>query len=174
MDEIVLPRKVADRDSKYMGFAWFVASMSKDPSTQVGAFIYNPKTNRPQGWGYNGPPELIPDDSFSWSRPEKYYNVNHAEENAIEHSPKNIKGCTIYVTHMPCYKCMLKIVTKKIKRVVYTDLSPDAGSMTKNTEELKQSLWLAKRAGISFEKFSGDLSWMPTWMDRIKELGVFD
>ena len=70
----ISPRNVPERDSKYMALAWIVAGFSKDPNTQCGAIIIDSKNN-PLGWGYNGPPRLIDDNSFSWGRPEKYDKI---------------------------------------------------------------------------------------------------
>ena len=70
------------RDDRYMGLAWMWASMSKDPSTQVGAIIIS-TDNRPLGSGYNGPPRAISDSEVNWVRPDKYRFITHAERNAI-------------------------------------------------------------------------------------------
>lgn len=177
----ISPRRVPDRDAKYMGLAWFYASFSKDPNTQVGAVIVD-EYNYPLGSGYNGPPRLVPDDSFSWERPgspedfSKYDVVVHAEINAIDHScTKDLTNATLYVTALPCPHCMLEIARKEMGRVVYFDLKRnDPGSMFHQTQKwAARSMKIAEMAQIKVEKFTGNVAWMPDWILRLKELGVF-
>lgn len=172
------PRQVPDRDSKYMGLAWFYASFSKDPSTQVGAVIVD-QYNYPLGCGYNGPPRLVADDSFSWERPvvadqfSKYDIIVHAEINAIDHScGKELAGVTLYVTGLPCPKCMLEIVKQEIGRVVYMDHRSDSGSSLQNAKWRDKSLEIAGMGQVKVEEFQGHLAWMADWILRLKELGV--
>lgn len=176
------PRHVPDRDCKYMGLAWFYASFSKDPNTQVGAIIVG-ENNRPLGFGYNGPPRPINDESFSWERPKnpddfsKYDLIVHAEINAIDHSCYQdwaLKEATLYVTAMPCPRCMQDIIRKEFARVVYMDLPrKDPASTMNNAKWRERSLHIAKLANLEMDKFEGNLSWMPDWMLQLKELGVF-
>lgn len=52
---------------------------------------------------------------------ESKKEVEHAEVNAITHSwVKNCTNATIYVTHSPCKECAKKIISSKIRRVVYS------------------------------------------------------
>lgn len=176
----VLPRETPDRDSKYMGLAWIHAGFSKDPSTQVGAQIVS-HDNYPLGSGYNGPPRKFEDDEVIWSRPpaddpdtlSKYDLMTHAEINAISHSCRCLSGATLYVTAMPCPKCMLKLVDEEIGRIVYFDFQSQPGSMLHNAKWRDKSLWMAEKGGILIEQFRGDISWVPGWTDRLKEMGVF-
>ena len=163
--KFVPPRWVPSRESKYVGGAWFKASFSKDPSTQVGAVIIG-KDNMPLGSGYNGPPNLIGDNDFSWERPSrdnpdafsKYDVVVHAEINAIDHSNTNdFEGATLYVTALPCPDCMLEIIRKKIFRVVYFDFQSSQNSSLQNASWREKSFRLAKMGRVNLEKFSGDL-----------------
>lgn len=169
----VPPRPTPDRDSKYMGLAWIMAGFSKDPNTQIGSTIVD-ADNRPLGWGYNGPPALIPDDSFSWERPEKYLYIKHAEDNAINHSTGDLSDATLYVTGLPCKHCMLDIVDKKIKRVVYMDKKYDANSMQAVKDDVEATHELARKSGITLEKFEGNLAWLLDWVLQLKGLGIFD
>jgi dCMP deaminase len=165
----VPPRKTPQRDARYMGLALIHAAFSKDPNTQIGAVVID-ADNDPQGTGYNGPPSEIPDDSFDWKRPDKYDNVIHAEENAIDHSKGSLKGSTLYVTGMPCKRCMLRIINKKIKRVVYLDTPVPEGSSL-NTDR-KESLDIAKRGKLKLEKFKGDLTWVADWITNLQKLNI--
>ena len=180
-EKMIPPREVPDRDSKYMGMAWAWASFSKDPSTQMGAQIVD-QYNVPLGSGYNGPPRIIPDDSFSWCRPpkddpnafSKYDVIIHAEINAMEHSCNaDLTNATLYVTGYPCKDCMIDIAKKEIGRVVYFDHQSDSGSMLRKTQRQK-SEEIARLAGIKLEKFRGNLSWMSDWNDKLRSMGIFE
>lgn len=177
---LVLPRNVPTRDSKYMGEAWMKAAFSKDPSTQVGAVIVNHQ-NVPLGSGYNGPPAIIDDDSFSWSRPSKdqpdafskYDVIIHAEMNAIRYSSDaNLQSATLYVTALPCPDCMLEIVARRFLRVVYYDFQSSSNSSLQNTSWRETSFRLATMGGVRVDRFDGDLSWITEWAEKLKSMGI--
>lgn len=179
-DEWISPRATPDRDSKYMGLAWVHAAFSKDPSTQCGAYIVS-ENNEPLGSGYNGPPRLIEDDSFSWCRPpkddpeafSKYDVVRHAEENAIKFSNcRDLSGATMYVTAHPCKKCMLQIVEQEFNRVVYMDWKSDRGSMLSDKQR-EVSERIAELGGVNLELFDGDIAWIKDWVLKLDQIGVF-
>lgn len=95
------------------------ASMSKDPSTKVGAVIVRPdKTTLGPAWngfprGCDDTPELYAD------RATKLRRTVHAETNAVVSAGENLKGCTIYVSPLhPCSTCAGAIIQAGIKRVV--------------------------------------------------------
>lgn len=166
------PRKVPSRDDFYMGLAFWIASRSKDPKTQCGALIVDPQ-NCPLGMGYNGPPAKIKDDDIDWSRPEKYPFIIHAEENAIKHSFGDLEGSTIYVTGMPCNKCMLTIVDSGIKRVVYKPVEADSGSMLSDATIAAKTEQIAQLGGVRIDKFFGNLNWMRDRISFMESLGIF-
>jgi dCMP deaminase len=167
----VLPRIVPDRDSKYMGIALVVAGLSKDPSTQIGSLIID-DDNSPLGWGYNGPPSQIDDGAISWERPDKYDYIIHAEENAIDHSNAFLGNATIYVTGLPCKKCMIRIVSKGIKRVCYLDRDYDPKSMQAVSADVAKVHEIAKLAGVKLDRFTGNLNWLPDWTITLRNLGI--
>jgi len=182
MAKMVPPRETPDRDSKYMGLAWIHAGFSKDPSTQVGAQIVD-AYNQPLGSGYNGPPRLVDDESFSWERPpkdqpdtfSKYDIIVHAEINAIDHScGADLSGSTLYVTALPCPRCMLEIVRKEIERVMYYDYQSSKSSSLQNAAWREKTMEIARMAGIKMEKFRGNVGWIADWTRRLKEIGIFD
>jgi dCMP deaminase len=170
------PRLVPHRDDKYMGLAFWVASFSKDPHTQMGAVCIG-KDNYPLGWGYNGPPRGIPDNDISWARKvdkglNKYDLMIHAEENAIDHS-YDLGGSTMYVTGKPCPKCMLRIITSGIVRVVYfPHVSRDPSSMFQEIGEKTDEI--AKKGKVTLVKYTGNLNWMRDRMKIMESVGVFD
>lgn len=163
-----------------MGEAWMKAAFSKDPNTQIGAVIVD-SNNKPLGSGYNGPSSEINDYAFSWERPKdpsdfsKYDVIIHAEVNAIRHSDRSrLTGSTLYVTGFPCKDCMLEIIDAKISRVVYYDFQSDSGSMLRGVHR-EHSEYLASLTTkkILIEEFTGDLSWLETWMAHLKCKGLF-
>lgn len=163
------PREVISWDEYYMGLAYMNPVRSKDPSTQIGAFVVN-ANNEQLGMGYNGAPQAIPDNKIDWSRPNKYKYVVHAEKNAIRYAvaargKAAVEGATIYVSAMPCVGCMLEIVTYRLGRVVYgltsaTMLTPEA---------IYDSLDMAKLGGVTVEKYVGKLTWLKdrvNWLEQ--------
>lgn len=91
---------------------------SKDPSTKVGACIYDQRTGG-LFLGYNGFPAGFPDSRDIWDNrnPDvgltKYDLVIHAEHNAILKALKagiNMKETMLVCTHIPCPKCMRDVI----------------------------------------------------------------
>ncbi|RDJ35263.1 MAG: cytidine deaminase [Crenarchaeota archaeon] len=169
------PRDVPSRDDFYMGMAFWAASKSKDPATQVGAVIIS-EDNVPLGWGYNGPPQGILDNSINWARPEKYDFICHAEENAMDHSVSNLENSVMYVTAEPCSRCMLRIVKFSFKKVVYYPMSNkvDKGSLLANKEIREKTSEIARLGGVTLSPFDGNLNWMRDRMKWMEMMGVFD
>ena len=168
-----LPRDVPSRDDYYMGMAFMVSRKSKDPSTQMGAYIITPE-NEPVGWGYNGPPGNVDDHLVNWDRPDKYDFIIHAEENAMWNADKPTKGCTLYVTGKPCKNCMLRIARAKICRVVYFPHKPkDVNSMFNNEMIMDRTDEIASMWRVKLEVFEGNLNWMRDDMIKLSELGIF-
>jgi len=169
------PRMTPDRDTYYMGMSFWIASKSKDPKTQVGAYIVG-VNNEPISFGYNGPPSKIIDTNIDWSRPNKYPFVHHAEDNAIWHGRnKDLEGATIYITARPCKACTLDIVRSCIKRIVY--FSPkvvDSTSMTGDDTEWKTSTEIARLGSVILSEFEGNLNWMRDRTKWMESIGVFD
>jgi deoxycytidylate deaminase len=117
---------------------------SKDPSTKVGACIYDNETGG-LFLGYNGFPKGIPDKIEVWNsrerkngNPSKYDLVIHAEVNA-EHKAKisgvDFKNATLITTHITCKDCFKNVVLKNgIREVVFC--SYDVKSITKSDREM--------------------------------------
>jgi dCMP deaminase len=103
---------------RFLCFALFYATFSKDPSTKVGCVITDGQ-NRPIGFGTNGFSRTyrFDEDTFN-DRPEKYKRVLHAEENAIFNASKSVDGCIAYVTHPPCLHCSHVLAQNGIFKVV--------------------------------------------------------
>lgn len=112
-----------------MGIAENAASMSKDPSTKVGACIV--KDKKVVGVGYNGAPRCMHDDIVPKTNSDKLIESKntymvHAEVNAILNSDLDkCKDAEIYVTVSPCYNCALVIAQSGIKKVYFKELYHD-------------------------------------------------
>ncbi len=98
-----------------------IASLSKDPSTKVGAIIFDDDSNI-LSTGFNGFPRGVVDSTERYNdRPTKYKFVCHAEANAISQAARvgaRLLGSNIIVTAMwPCSNCAKLIIQAGIKRV---------------------------------------------------------
>lgn len=165
------PRYVPTRDERYMGLAFWIASFSKDPDTQVGALIVSDK-NVPVGFGYNGPPSSFYDIDVDWRRPGKYSFIRNAEANAITYSHGSLEDSTLYVTTYPCE--MLDIIAVKIKKVIYFPFAPDKeSSLCLDEKVISITEDIAKKAKVGLAKFDGNLNWMRDRMGEMNLLGVF-
>lgn len=112
-------------DYYFMNLAKLSASMSKDPSTKVGASIMAPDKSV-LSVGYNGlPPDMEDTEDILNNREVKYKYIIHAERNAVNFAlRKHISdGCTLYTTLIPCEECYELIRNNKIKKIV--SLIPD-------------------------------------------------
>ena len=102
-----------------LGMAEHVATLSKDPSTKVGAVIFDDK-RRIVSAGYNGFARGVKDTSSRLhDRDTKYKLTLHAEANAILFATGALDGCTIVVTHPCCAQCAAQIIQSGIKHVVW-------------------------------------------------------
>ena len=108
-------------DARFLRLAHEVSTWSKDRSTRVGAVIVG-DDKTPGPYGYNGFPRDVDDDAENrHQRPTKYRWTEHAERNAIYNAARigmGLKGCTMYVTHVPCADCARAIVQVGIREVV--------------------------------------------------------
>lgn len=169
---MINPREVVDKHDYYMGLAFMAASRSKDPNTQVGAYIVS-KNNEPISSGYNGLPRKIKDDSIDWDRPNKYSFVHHAEDNALWHARKdNLEDATIYVTMHPCGNCMLDIARSGIYKVIYFNNKFSAKML--NETEVAKSKEIALASGLDLVEFSGKLNWIRDFVEEMKNKNIFN
>jgi dCMP deaminase len=161
------PRVVPSWDDYYIALTYFIASRSKDPSTQVGAVIVDGH-NKPLGIGYNGIPQSIPDKEINWKRPDKYVFIEHAEINAMEHASTGIHslmGTTLYVSAMPCPDCIRRIITKRIRRVVYGQMAAKMLS----EETVAKTKDMAKMVNLPLEQYRGNMNWLRDLMFWLEE-----
>lgn len=105
--------------SRFLDLAKHVSSWSKDPSTKVGAVIFD-EDKRIISLGYNGFPKNVADDMEKYlSREIKYQMVVHAEINAILFAQRSLNGCSIATwPFISCSNCTSAIIQTGIKRIV--------------------------------------------------------
>jgi dCMP deaminase len=108
-------------DEYFMTMAYLAAMRSKDESTHCGAVIIDDMKNV-VATGYNsfvrGINDNVPERQ---ERPEKYMWFEHGERNAIYSAAMRgctLRGCTIYVTGIPCADCARAIIQSGIKEVI--------------------------------------------------------
>lgn len=112
-------------DIRFLKLAEHVAAWSKDPSTQVGCVIVDPKRTV-VSIGYNGFPRGVEDSTERLEdRSVKYLMVQHAEANAVSSSREPLDGYTAYVTHAPCANCTGLLIQAGIQRIVTTQPSAE-------------------------------------------------
>ena len=114
---------------RMLQMAKLVSTFSKDPSTKVGAVLYNPQRNTIITTGYNGFPRGTWDSPDLYAdRATKYPRVVHAEANAIvEAAAQGIstQGSFLACTHTPCADCAGLIIQAGIKRIIFEDTGDD-------------------------------------------------
>lgn len=140
-------------DEYFMAVALLSGQRSKDPNTQVGACVVNPK-NKVVGVGYNGFPWGCSDDELPWDREggyldTKYPYVCHAELNAVLNSISyDLSGCRIYVALFPCNECTKVIVQAGIREIIYLS------DKYENTDSVRASKIILDQAGITYRRFT--------------------
>jgi len=101
-----------------------VAKLSKDPSTKVGAVLFDSK-RRFVSAGYNGLPRGVEDKPERLTdRDVKYKMIRHAEANAIAFATAPLDGATLVVTHPCCAQCAGAAIQAGVAHVVWP--KPDA------------------------------------------------
>ena len=146
-------------DQRFLRLAKEISTWSKDPSTQVGCVIVDPKTRRILSTGYNGFPAGIDDTAERLdNRETKYKLIVHAEMNAIynaTHNGQSLTGATAYIINQPlCQKCALGIISVGIKRVVMIKVKTWGQRWIDDFNNNTKPLLL--EAGIEFDVFSED------------------
>ena len=116
---------------------------SKDPSTRVGACIYDAETGSLH-LGYNGFPKGVEDEERFWEArsaeytPNKYDLVIHAEKNALLKALKagsRPRDMHLFCTHAPCAQCWRDVIAAIGIRKVRV-LIPTYPSRTKRDDDV--------------------------------------
>lgn len=106
-------------DKRFVELAKHIASWSKDPSTQTGAVIVDPK-RRIVSVGFNGFAQGVEDLPERLNKRElKYKMMVHCERNAIMFARQSLEECTLYTwPFMSCGACAAMVIQTGIKKVV--------------------------------------------------------
>jgi dCMP deaminase len=132
-----------------------VAQLSKDPSTKIGAIVFDDSTIL--FMGFNGFPRGV-DDHPGWyaDRPVKYKYMSHAESNAIAHAARNgtkLLNSNILVTELcPCSTCAKLIIQAGIKKV-YVPKYTMSERWERWSEEFVISMTMFNEAKIEIEEY---------------------
>ena len=137
---------------RYTCLAKEISTLSKDPSTQVGAVVIG-NNGEVLSQGYNGFPRGIKDTAARLKdRERKYKLVVHAEMNAIYNAGLNgvsLKGSTIYVYGCPiCNECAKGIVQVGIDKVIA--VRPKGVDLERWDESIKDAKALFKEAEVEY------------------------
>lgn len=139
----------------------WASSRSKDPSTKVGACIYD-KRSGGLFMGYNGFPAGVPDEEEIWKARSadpnkalmltKYDLVIHAEVNAVRKAlvaGVDMASATLFTTHIPCTDCMKNVVlANDIKLVIYQHV----GYQSRTSRDNFVVTELARLGGVQVEQ----------------------
>lgn len=127
----------------FRGLAKYIATKSKDPTTQVGAVAVGPSKEVLET-GYNGLPRGVLDLPERMERPAKYLWTAHAEENLVATAARSrLKGATVYVTHLCCNGCTRMLINAGVTRVVC-----DTGRTSMPQEQFDVALKMLKEADV--------------------------
>lgn len=106
---------------KYLGHAYDMARRSSDLSTQNGAVLYCPRTNRRIATGFNDNHLLKPVDPALLERPLKYQWTEHAERAAIYEACASghcTTGLWMYCCWAACTDCARGIALSGITKLI--------------------------------------------------------
>jgi len=136
---------------KFIAVAQAMATLSKDPSTQVGAVVLDMDCNI-LSVGCNGFPRGVTDSPVRWEhKPTKYKFVVHAEANAIAQAARvgaRLLGSQMIITSLhPCSNCAGMIAQSGIKRV-FAPANHRIGASTVWAEEAEYAKHILKEAGV--------------------------
>jgi len=146
-------------DDYFMTLAILASIRSLDPRTKCGCVIVD-NHHRVLTIGYNGPLRGINDDLVSLSSPEKYYEMEHAERNAIYSYSGSLEGATAYVTGVPCYDCLRALIQKGITRIVWGPIKSvmcDGQNDEAKRQQMAISKMLKYSPSISYEEYDGNI-----------------
>lgn len=130
--------------NRFLDMAELVSSWSKDPSTKVGAVIFD-TDNRIISTGFNGFARGVPDaEHLLENRETKYPLVIHAEHNAVLFAKQNLEGCSVAVTHQPCARCTSVMAQVGIKKIHFRNPLDE----TRWGPEVELARFICAQAGV--------------------------
>lgn len=152
--DMSLPREVKPWRIYFLEMAKHVATRSKHPRSQHGAVLVD-SNRRIVSTGYNGAPAGFPDSQVDWSPGMTWTSRDwtiHAEENALlQAGLEKAEGCELYVTGLPCPRCLLRIAQCRICWVCCGD-----ASYSKEGEDFKLLMKFSRMTGVSIYRIKED------------------
>lgn len=141
---------------RFISLAKEVAQWSKDPSTKVGAYIFD-ETGRPISHGYNGFARGVEDNEHRLNdRSLKYKFIAHAERNALDNATKHdLSDCVLFCTHFPCPNCAIGIIQKGIKTIVVdkeNGYNSTGDFSIRHKEDMAISMLMLTEAGVEVKE----------------------
>lgn len=111
-------RNVPSKWDAGLALAYEQEKSSKDPKTQVGAVLVD-KYHAVVSTGFNGFAPGFPDIPEFWDTELKHHFVIHAEENALMRADwARTEGGTLYVSTLPCVRCLVRAEAKRVAIIV--------------------------------------------------------
>ena len=129
-----------------IGLVQHVSLLSKDPSTKVGAVIFDDK-RRLVSAGYNGLPRGVNDSPTRLQdRDTKYKMILHAESNAMAFATGPLEGATLFCTHPCCTQCAAQVIQMGIKHVCWE--TPNRDFVARWADDMTLSMEMFMEAGV--------------------------
>jgi len=130
-----------------VGLADHVSTLSKDPSTKVGAAIFDDK-RRLISVGYNGLPRGVQDSKARLhDRETKLKMTLHAEKNAMAFATAPLHGSTLFCTHPCCTQCAAQAIQMGVKNVCWP--TPEPEFVRRWSNDMTLSLEMFIEAGVT-------------------------
>lgn len=150
MTQTAYPLNRSELETWAVEMAAHVAKLSKDPSTKVGAAIFDSK-RRIVSAGYNGLPRGVEDTANRLdSRDVKYLMIRHAEANAISFASAPLEGATLVVTHPCCCQCAGAAIQAGVAHLVWP--KPSADFAERWAADLRLVRAMCAEAGVSIHE----------------------
>ena len=150
--EIAVSRAKFEFEEKRMwdwaiGLTQHVSLLSKDPSTKVGAAIFDDK-RRLISVGYNGFARGVEDSPKRLlDRETKYKMILHAERNAIAFATTSLEGATLFCTHPCCTQCAAQVIQMGIEHVCWP--TPPSSFVERWAGDMTLSMEMFMEAGVT-------------------------
>jgi dCMP deaminase len=110
------------REEDWLRQCYWEATLSPDPSTQLGAVIVIGSQIQQETLSHNGPTAGWTMTDYEWNhKPTKYQLVEHAERRAIYKAAKKglwLEGATLVASWAACADCARAIVESGIKTLI--------------------------------------------------------
>jgi deoxycytidylate deaminase len=145
-----------DWDEFYLALCFVLAQKSIDPSTVHGSLLVS-KDKKILSAGYNGPLSGIEDSLVPLTRPDKYKHIIHSEENLLlsyNGNAEDLIGSTIYITGVPCHRCLRMLLQKGIRRFVVADAGLSYVGSDDNEEIKVKEFMLSQYDDVELIKYN--------------------